>query len=214
MESSDNSFKTKVLIFILLLFIELLIGSILLTRNYILDEINQEIKMTANFLGESAADAYQESANKTFKYLFVDTSLVEHSYKLWIPDKTVNQYGLEGMGQRGFDEAESKINNMWDIVFKGVLRCTLFFSWVPFFLPLFIPAIINGLMERQVKKLNYGYASPVRFTAAYSFILSSGVIIPVYLIFPIAINPIVIPIWLALCTLSFLVMFSNLQKMI
>jgi len=69
-------------------------------------------------------------------------------------------------------------------------------------------------MVRQVKKLNYGYASPVRFTYAYGFIRSSFLIMPFYLLLPFAITPLLPIVWITLATGAMLVMFANLQKMI
>lgn len=214
MDRSNVSLKTKILMFMLMLFVELLLGAFLLSREFIIQEVNDELKMTAQFLGDGAANAYHDSANETYEMLFIDTEIAAHTYYLWIPNTNKPQAGLEGMGQEAFDVFESKLDNMWNIVFKGVLRFTLFISWVPFFLPLFIPGVINGLMIREVKKLNYGYASPVRFNCAYQIILSTFVVVPIYLLFPVAIHPIVIPIWLAVCSVSALIMFANLQKMI
>ena len=214
MEKSNESHKSAVLIFIMMLFFELVLGAALLSKPFIINNINDEISMVASFVGDNVADEYHKKARENFKLLFVRTSIMQHTYKMWVPDSTKDQHGLEGMGQQGFDRFEVFLDNLWDLVFKGVLRGTIFVSWLPFFLPLLIPAIINGLMIREVKKLNYGYASPVRFSYSYKTILGTFIIVPIYFLIPIAIHPAIVPLWLAVISICLLVMFSNLQKMI
>lgn len=103
---------------------------------------------------------------------------------------------------------------MWSAIYQSIQRTTLLLMWLPYTLALFIPALIDGISTRSIKKVTYGYASPVRYHTAFHAVILLFAAIPFYLALPIAVSPLLVPLWAAAISVSVMIMASNLQKQI
>lgn len=206
----------SVFIILLVLLIEVVAVGILTSNNWLHDSIGDERDMVSNWLGRETSSDLVIKTNTYYQSLFVDTGLVKASYAL-IPTEEERQrsgaftdFGRESL----FPAAKERIDVMWAAIYQSIQRMTLFVLWTPYMLPLFIPAFIDGLSVRQIKKVSYGYASPVRYHTAYHFIVVLIAAIPFYLALPVAVTPLVIPLWAAAFSFAVMLMLTNLQKQI
>jgi len=200
---------------LVVLFIEIVAVGILTPNDWLRDSIHEERILVSDWLGEESTDSLITDTNDVYKYLFVDTNIIIGSYKI-IPTKNDREKskGIETLGSTIFPYVKERIDVMWSAIYQSIQRMSLFMMWVPYMLPLFIPAFIDGMSVRNVKKFTYGYASPVRYHTAYHFIVILLAAIPFYLAIPVSVTPLVVPLWAGLFSASVMLMMTNLQKKI
>lgn len=203
-------------IMLLVLTIEVVAVGVLTPNDWLHTSIIEERDKVSNWLGDETTDNLVLKTNRWYKDIFVDTGLVHASYG-FIPTEDDREHS-GGLGEFGrydiFPVAKERIDVLWAAIYQSIQRMSLFILWSPYMLPLFIPAVIDGLSVRQIKKVSYGYASPVRYHTAYHFIVVLLAAIPFYLALPFAVTPLVVPVWAAAFSFSVMLMLTNLQKQI
>lgn len=208
--------KRTVLLTAIVLLLEVVIVGVLVPNHWLENSIVSEREMVTDWLGEDTTLSLIESTNKIYKYLFVDTNIVRYSYGL-IPTEEERQRsrGFEEFGRDFFfPYVKSRIDVMWSAIYQSLQRTSLFLMWVPYMLPLFIPAIIDGLSIRNIKKVTYGYTSSVRYHTAYHILVLLLAAVPIYLAIPVAVTPISVLVWACIFSFSAMLMMANLQKKI
>lgn len=79
--------------------------------------------------------------------------------------------------------------------------------------PVFVAAVVDGLSQRSIKRVEFGAIRPAAFVA------SSMLVIPllmgpiVYLIVPFPVNPLIAPMWALMTALPLSWMVSNMQPL-
>jgi hypothetical protein len=200
----------------IVLILEVLIVGVIAPSNWLHGAIMNERQMVENWMGNEATINLVENTNSIYSKLFVATGLVHKSYGL-IPteEERKNSGGFDDLGRETFHPfAKERIDIMWSAIYQSIQRTALLFMWLPYALALFIPALIDGISTRSIKKVTYGYASPVRYHTAFHSIVILFAAIPFYLALPIAVSPLMIPLWAAAISASVMIMSSNLQKQI
>ena len=205
-----------IFLLLIVLTIEVMAVGILTPNDWLHTSITNERDMVSDWLGEETTDNLIANTNKWYKTVFADTGLVKGSYG-FIPNEEDREHS-GGLGEFGrydiFPAAKERIDVMWAAIYQSIQRMSLFILWSPYMLPLFIPAVIDGLSVRSIKKVSYGYASPVRYHTAFHFIMVLLASIPFYLALPFAVTPLVVPVWAAAFSFSVMLMLTNLQKQI
>lgn len=191
-----------------------LIGS-LLPGDFLQSQILDERKMTSDWMGLTTMTELVKSSDASFNSKFVDTGIVRGSYRI-IPnhEEKMNSAGLNDLGDWLWNYVGSRIEVFWLTVYQAVQRWNTLMMWIPYLLPVFMPAVIHGLCVREVKKVSYGYASPVVYHSAghaLAFILALPLF---YITSPISIHPAAIFVWSVMFSLVVLTLTSNIQKQI
>ena len=200
----------------IVLILEVLIVGVIAPSNWLHDAILDERIMVESWLGEDATINLVDNTNAIYSKFFVSTGLVKKSYGL-IPteEERKRSGGFDDLGRETFHPfAKERIDIMWSAIYQSIQRTALLLMWLPYALALFIPALIDGVSSRSIKKVTYGYASPVRYHTAFHAVILLFAAIPFYLALPIAVSPLLVPLWAAAISVSVMIMASNLQKQI
>jgi len=208
--------RNHLFVALVILLIEVVIVGVFTPNDWLTRSIREERTMVTRWLGGKTTQALIQQTNTIYKTLFVDTGIVHASYG-YIPTREdrQNSPGLEHLGERYyFPYFKDRIDVMWSAIYQSIQRLTLFMLWTPYMLPLFIPAMYDGLSIRNIKKVTYGYASPVRYQTAFLTIVFLLAAIPFYLAIPVAVTPMIVPLWTIVFSLAVMLMTSNLQKKI
>lgn len=169
----------------------------------------RELQMTRDTFGDKTADWLEGKAGVI--------------YGLYMPAETVSDSQIRGkdmdltrrlVGGPGVAITKSFNSYVQGLVLNfyiAALRFFIFGVWFLVLLPVFFAAVIDGFVQRAIKRSEFGAIRP----AAYS--LTSMVVIPmamaplVYLSLPVPISPLVSPMWALLMILPLSAMVSNSQ---
>lgn len=207
--------KSKFFVWTMLWLLQIALVGVLVPSNWLEDQITSERQMTADWLGRDTLVDLVEKADSGFASAFEETGMVAASYAI-IPSKNERDgsAGLENLGGSIWPYVESRIQVMWVTVYQGAQRLAMIQLWLPYLLPLFVPAFIHGMCVREVKKVSYGYASPVVYHAALQT-MTLLVFLPLfYVSLPISIHPASVLVWGIALSICFVFISSNIQKQV
>jgi hypothetical protein len=205
----------EVLIWVLVLVLEASLVSIFLNTDWIREQIYEERQNTLAWMGEEATLEIVNRTDRTFRFLFIDSGILEFTYDIFVPDKKEHYTETELTGLSQYVEVfADRLDAIWSSVYQAVQRFALISEWMPFMLMFVIPCFFDGLGLREVKKLNYGYSSPVRYHTAVHGLMAMVFLPIVYMFFPIAIPPQIVPWWMFFAGGFALLFAANIQKLI
>lgn len=207
---------SRILLYLVIVVCEVLAISIFFEPERVVAEIEKEHILVLERLGEEQAIKLALGAKQTFTTIFVDTGIVETTYKMFIPtdEEVARSRGMQNLGKEFFPKVQTTLRSFWNGIYQSVYRLHLLFEWKIFFLALFIPACIDGFTQREIKKTSYGYASPVRYHASLHMLVLMVMMVPFYMFFPWSLTPMAVPIWGVCMSLVLLTLTSNVQKKI
>ena len=206
--------STVVWLLVILFVFEILIVSLLISRDHQMDIMQSERDKVVFYTGSENEKNIFESTLNAYDALFIESGIMESSINLFVPtDKQKNaSTGLENLGDSMFPTAFERINAFWDSVFQLIYRVMLMLFWLPFVLPLLLSSMFDGFSIRNIKKHTYGYASPVRYHMSMHMIRISVVLIPIMLFAPFTISPVIILVWALIQAIALMFAARNLQK--
>lgn len=204
----------KALIYIAIFLLEICVTALIISPDFIRSELADEQQHVVNVLGPRVEHDLREESASYFRASLVDTGVVRASYDMLVPteDQRRRSVGMEELGGKAFVWVNDRLDAFWNSVYQMFYRICVLLAWAPAILPLALPAIVDGVMVREIKKRTYGYASPVRYHAMTHALMFLVMAIPIYVAFPIAVTPILIPIWAVMVCLCLMVFTANIQK--
>ncbi|MDT0618569.1 MAG: DUF4400 domain-containing protein [Salinisphaeraceae bacterium] len=206
-------FKTLTM-WLLLVLCEVLVVAAFFSPDSVVENLRREQRMTRASFGDVTEQHVRQAADGWFTSAFHDTGIVRHSFQLFIPTQEAREKstGLEDLGSEAFPWFRRRMETVWNGIYQSLYRFSVLLEVLPFMLPLIIPAIVDGFMTREVKKRTYGYASPIRYYASMHAVAALIVAIPAYLVFPLPVPPLFVPLWAVSVAIILAVMTSNIQK--
>lgn len=188
------------------LLLELVIVFILIPKTYIIQVGQYEEQALMSQLGQPTLEYVDTTAKEWFQQAFVDTKVLWTSYNMLFPLEQ------SGFGDGVDSWARSRFDTLWLTVYQAVFRLASFVIWLPYFVPLLVPCIVDGLLEREIRKYQFSLPSVFAHHGAYQFMikLALGTIILPFA--PFSTPPVVYPIAMGLLCLSVWIFFANLQK--
>ncbi|MHB8697640.1 MAG: DUF4400 domain-containing protein [Sulfuricaulis sp.] len=197
--------------FWLFILAEVLIVVSFLGRPSVESQIGEEHTMSVAWMGDEADASYARAYQK-FKTIFVDSGAVKTSYDAFLP--TTGEQPRDSFLIGSFDWFQGRLEVLWAVILRAFQRSYLIIEWMPYTLLSIIPAAVDGWNQRAIKRVSFGYASPVRFHSAM-FSLLLFVFLPFFYLFaPFAIHPLAILVWSFCGSITFLVLSSNTQKVL
>jgi hypothetical protein len=92
-----------------------------------------------------------------------------------------------------------------------VLRLFIFIVWLLILIPVFVAAVIDGLVQRAIKRAEFGAIRPAAYTLASIVVVPLAMAPLLYLVVPLPISPLVSPLWAVVLALPLSFMVSNMQ---
>lgn len=206
----------SILLWLFAVMLELLLICIFVNATWVSAQIEEERSFTLKRLGMDTTMQIVNASNDAYEYLFKKSGIAAGSYKLLIPshEQRAASMGLESLGMGAFEWLKGRIDTFWISIYHSLQRLFTLLQWFPYLLPLLVPAIIDGLTQREIKKVSYGYASPVKYHTAFHLLVALIFVPLLYLFFPIAVTPLVVPVWAFVLAAVLLMLSANIQKQI
>lgn len=196
-------------IVLVLLLNELALVFLFLPPQTIQEVSAREARLVAADLGEDALAYTAERSGQRFRRLLVDTGVVDASFLF------VNQQGRDRFDDRGLGAWVSRrLQVFWLTVRQMFFRWEVMALWLPGLLVFLVPLWVDGMVQREIRKYQFSYASPLwhrKASLVIKALLAAAVLLP---FLPVSVPPLAYPAALGLGGLSFWAMVVNMQKRI
>lgn len=202
------------LIWLLILIAEIVMVPFFYDSYEIEDHIKQEYILIAKWFSDDEASRIYNDANNAFHHLFLNTGIAQATYALTVPDpeNRTNDRDEVKLSKDMVNWFDRRIMAWWSMWLQALERLMVFKTWLPFAVVFFVPTVVDGWVQREIKKSNFGYASPVRYHFGM-FLMFGLLFFPLlYSFSPFVFSPLSTPIWIVLSAFSLVMMTSNLQK--
>jgi hypothetical protein len=206
---------------LLLIYCGLLVGetfvvAAVVSADWIEEQIWRERELVRSTIGEATESSLHETSTASVAALFDATGVRETTHRLvaLASVRRPHPVGLDDLGQPVVYWGASRLDVFWNVLYQSAYRLALLSHWLPYCITLLAPSAIDGLMQRKITQRTFGYASPVRYNTAVHLLSVALFVIPIYLFLPLAVTPVIVPLWAAAVALVILLVAANLQKRI
>ncbi len=185
--------RSKLSLIIFLLIIQVFAVFLLLSEKRLADVIDKEFTLIERQVGREESLNVYERANRWYIKTTIDSGFQHTVYDFLIGHWDADS-GRELIDDRGLSAwFERRLATTWLAIYLVHFRLSGITLWLPYFLPLIFPMIVDGLSQRQIKKHQFSFTSPVIHTnAARGFLVLLALILFIPII-PISIPPLIIP---------------------
>lgn len=169
----------------------------------------QELQSVTSNLGEQASEYVQQQSDHYYYSSFVETGILQTSYDFligqWNEDDTFDD--------RGFGKlVEDRLDATWLALNLAFRRITTLLLWAPYVLPFLIAVIVDGLVEREIRKSRFVFASPATHrTAKIAFALVVGALISIPFL-PFSVTPLLPAYFVWAFAMAAWAFTANMQK--
>ncbi|HIF9538226.1 TPA: DUF4400 domain-containing protein [Photobacterium damselae] len=203
-----------VLYFIISIFIQILTMMVILDEQWMKEITQEEVSQMDSLYSEGTTNDVIIQGNEWYMKYIVDTTIERHFYDTLLPE----QYQLLGEIPEDqtatwiFRTTEGRINAFLEQLRFSFIRLASMSVWGELVGLMIIGFIITAYILRQKKKLTYEYTSPLRHEYSKRLIMYMPLIIWLAFWFPLAVNPIVYPIFGFIVAACFGLFLSNSAK--
>lgn len=172
-----------------------------------------ERSMNQRFFTPDVSISAEARATDWFTRAFVDTGVVGTLYNAWIPTPEDRQkVGMENFAGSLFTWWEGRLRTWWTVVHLALVRMSHLLLWWPYALFFILPWVVDGWVQRRIKKTNFGFASPLRHRLSLYLlqIIVVGYFIAIFLPFPMP--PVAIPVLLLVTGIGLGKVFAEFAK--
>lgn len=93
----------------------------------------------------------------------------------------------------------------------AVHRFFIFLIWFLVLAPVFVASVIDGLVQRAIKRSEFGAIRPAAYSVTSMTVIPMAMAPLIYLALPLPITPLVSPLWALLMIMPLSAMVSNMQ---
>lgn len=203
-------FSKRVFFWVLILLLnEIGIIFLVLPLSMLQRTYGQERRMVAEQLGEHTLNRIESWSAGWFRRLVVDTGVMAGSYHL------CQRQGRDRFDDRGLGGWVAKrLDVFWLAVWHLFFRMGVMAVWLPVGLVFALPIFGDGLLQREIRKHQFSYSSPLKHRGAVrliDLIVAAAILMP---LLPVSLPPQGVPLALGLCGAALWIGTQNLQKRI
>lgn len=205
---------TRAFVMLVLWLLQAALIVLLVNAEWVGKQAQLEHVSVARQFGQSRYAQLETRARATYAEWFIDTRIQQQSYSRLLPDATRLQHGMEGLAPWFFEWLKHRLDAFWSLVFQGISRVQVLREWLPILLVIGGVAVLDGLVQRQIKRSCHALASADRYLFARRALLCLLFSPLLYLSLPIAITPYVVPVWGACLAITLTLLTAHAQHRI
>lgn len=194
--------------------LEVVVAIMMISPVMIQNSAGLEARWVYNSLGADTAQLIKDKADHWYTTIIIENKVEERLVRHFIPseEERANSRGMEDLGSWLWSPTRERISALMDLTYWIFRRFALFMMWLPICLPSLLLAGTFGLLERQIKRTNFSYASPavLRYSWRACALLTLGFFI--LFLLPLAVHPSIVPIIVSFVMVAMGISFSNLAK--
>lgn len=199
---------------IVLWMIQATLAILLVNAQWVEHQARAERLSIARQIGEVRYAELEARARGLYDRWFVATHVREQSYARLLPDPSRPNDGMEGLAPWFFEWLEHRLDAFWALTFQAVCRLQVFREWILIIGVTLIAATFDGIVQRRIKRMNHALASADKYVVARNVLLLTLLAPLLYLSAPLAVSPLVVPLWGASLSLALMLLASHAQHRI
>lgn len=195
--------------------VALFAGPLFITPGHQLSRIESEVNSALDIFGMQTASEIVESSKSAYNSFFVSSGLLAFADD----NLTVDQENMASSSRLfgGFTRVAQSTND-WLLsttyAFYGLfIRLGIMWQWCFYMLPLFIGAIVEGMVRRKIKYAGFGFSPPIAYTGALHGIIALLGLPLIYLLIPLPVTPYFMPFWTLILAIAVLGFMENFQRL-
>lgn len=190
------------------------VGPLLRTGDAMIEYVDREVRETRIAMGKPIGDYVVHFANAVFE----QTPVTAAADTLRTVQHTRDEQALSKAvaGELGLAASQAYNSYLQGLVLQlyvATMRLAILLFWALFLTPMFAAIIIDGLMQRSVKRAEFGSIRPATFTLAGLVVIPLLSLPALYLTLPFSLSPLLAPVWAAVIALPLSVLISNSQPL-
>jgi len=175
----------------------------------------KELAMLEHTFGERAAKQIMGITDNMYASIFEDSGFRSWTMDMYyVSNSEIAQGESEGGIPTGKAAGYSQnyLVSLFINFYELTFRLTQMGLWFIYTLPFVLAAVVDGLMQRQVKMASFIYSSPSVFNAAWHTLILIIFLGVCYFNTPFAVPPIIFPFLSGLMAFTLRLLLSNLQR--
>lgn len=196
--------------------LEMLLVALFVPRSFMDKITDMEHRWMTNAYSEETVLVIHENTSAVHEMITRDTGLADGLSWMFLPAEGTHSTGT-GMARMGenfwFPFIESRGKALDEMTWITIMRVVSLYAWAPLLILLFIPTIVDGVMERRIKQHTFKYPSPFLYRHGLRTSLLVGVLLVVFILSPLPVHPYILPLGLIVVILTTgIVVIGNLPK--
>lgn len=179
--------------------------------NWVKGELDAERDSISKYFGEGTAQIVEGRTEIFFNDWFIETGAVENTYSFLLFNESLLRKIISKLAPGALVWLKERVEAFWWLIYQSVFRAFMAVYWLPYLLPLFAAGVLDGLMQRKIKKVDFEYANTVHYHIAWNIITALMIVPVLYLLLPISVHPLIIPIWSVSLAAAMALLSSSLQ---
>ena len=172
--------------------VQLALVLLLVDASWIEAQIDVERDQLEAHFGRDQAQRLLTQARLIFDRWLIGTEIVDHSYTMVTPDPGTHKHGMENVAPWFFAWLQARLDTLWLLLLQIILRVLVLKEWLIVVAAGVLAAMLDGYIQRHIKRLENRLASADRYLLARQAALLGLVFPAIYVALPIA-----APMWLA-----------------
>jgi len=210
MKKEKKQKKSPLMFLLSVVLLELVLVLLFLPKGMLLTAREKEAQMVGQYLGVGTEKGIKQTADIWYHKSLIETGFLDATYNYfgkYDDDGVVDDRGLGIVIDRRLDV-------FWLTLHLVYYRVGMLMIWLPYLLPMVLVASIDGLLQREIRKWQFSFSSPMahRSAARLVFLIALAFVVIPFLPFPTP--PFAMPILMGLLAVAAWVNLANIQKRI
>ena len=178
-----------------------IVGSAIFGESIVVEQVGKEQKLVSVYMQSSSAERIREQTNATYSFCCN-----------WLADLTRTYFVPHSQDDQGlFDAMSIGHQEFWTSIYLVIYRVFVLFEWILVFWVVFIGALVQGLVKRDIAVTNTAWSSPVRYHTGLHFALATIAVQINLLFYPWPLHPFIPVLMLTVFSYVLFMITSNIQ---
>lgn len=196
----------------LILSLELLVVVFFVPASHVTEFAAAQRVSIAETLGVDAETQVKSRADGWFRTIILESG-VYRTINDFLFDRWEQREDEEKLDDRGISSyVERRLDTLWISLHTMLYRAATIFLWVPYVVPLFLSALIDGVLTRETRKWQFSYTSPMLHTSAVKIAMAVFIGLLMVIILPMNVPPLVYPSVFGLVAFCVWAMIASMAK--
>ena len=212
-----SSSGKSILIALAVILIQVLAVLVFIPSSWITNAQRLEIQWLEAVHSDATVRWIAENTYAFYRTAVIDTGLADGLRWMFLPDHYGSGKAGAGMDQVGmefwFPYLEGRGEALADIAHLVIFRLVGLAIWVPLFVIVLFPSLVDGLMERMIKRHGFRYPSPLAHRLGLQMSIGVVFVLIIAMLLPLPIPPLILPVLVATAISLFgVLVIGNLPK--
>lgn len=171
--------------------------------------VRHELEVTKLTFGAKTGAWIEQKADVVFRFYTPAASVKTAAVDREGLDRT--RRVVSGPGVALFKNFNAYIYGLVLNMFVAVMRMFIFAVWLLVLCPVFVAAVIDGFVQRSIKRAEFGAIRPAAHSVAKFIVIPLFVAPILYFVLPLPISPLSSPMWALIMVLPLSALVSNTQ---